>query len=213
MTSVMCVVCAGVRDKDTMKSCVYSLDSVFYGETRKLKTRGIHERCLNHLRHSVPRDGHPALLEIRIRQPPSWSKSVRPALYLSDPPRIYLPKFTHQHSDGTRHMMFSPETVRRMTGRQRGKRKPIPNQVKRALPDHCQECDSTEGLEVDHRVPVWIGGTNEVENLRVLCRDCHKQARANLPEVDPQEALASIISTELGKPINIGRVRTREGRG
>jgi 5-methylcytosine-specific restriction endonuclease McrA len=30
-------------------------------------------------------------------------------------------------------------------------------------------CCSTFQLQVDHRIPVWAGGTNEVENLQLLC--------------------------------------------
>ncbi len=29
-------------------------------------------------------------------------------------------------------------------------------------------------LEIDHRVPLHLGGFNRIENLWLLCRDCHK---------------------------------------
>ncbi|MBO9666291.1 MAG: HNH endonuclease [Bdellovibrio sp.] len=30
-------------------------------------------------------------------------------------------------------------------------------------------CGSTRFLQIDHRQPVWAGGTNEFQNLQVLC--------------------------------------------
>lgn len=33
----------------------------------------------------------------------------------------------------------------------------------------------TSNLEVDHRVPLWRGGTNDTDNLWLLCRGCHKR--------------------------------------
>ena len=39
-------------------------------------------------------------------------------------------------------------------------------------------CGSTERLEVDHIVPLSRGGTNDAENLRVLCSMCHHRRHA-----------------------------------
>jgi hypothetical protein len=36
----------------------------------------------------------------------------------------------------------------------------------------------TSNLEVDHREPLWAGGNNDVENLWLLCIDCHKRKTA-----------------------------------
>ena len=30
-------------------------------------------------------------------------------------------------------------------------------------------------LEVDHKIPLSDGGTNDIDNLWLLCRDCHKK--------------------------------------
>ncbi|MGE3261825.1 MAG: HNH endonuclease [Bacteriovoracia bacterium] len=40
----------------------------------------------------------------------------------------------------------------------------------------CENCGSTYALEIDHRHPVALGGTNAPENLRVLCRACNQRA-------------------------------------
>lgn len=37
----------------------------------------------------------------------------------------------------------------------------------------CQLCDKRAD-EVDHIIPVSLGGTSDAVNLRALCRDCHK---------------------------------------
>ncbi|GAA0406297.1 hypothetical protein GCM10010357_29090 [Streptomyces luteireticuli] len=39
----------------------------------------------------------------------------------------------------------------------------------------CQRCGARRELEVDHLVPVARGGTWELSNLWVLCRDCHRR--------------------------------------
>jgi hypothetical protein len=37
---------------------------------------------------------------------------------------------------------------------------------------HCQET-LDESYEVDHKLALYRGGTNEIENLVALCRNCH----------------------------------------
>lgn len=39
----------------------------------------------------------------------------------------------------------------------------------------CIICRSRENLEVDHVIPVVLGGSDSLENLQVLCHDCHKK--------------------------------------
>ena len=43
----------------------------------------------------------------------------------------------------------------------------------------CAYCGSTENLEIDHIKPISKGGTNDFENLQILCKrcNCRKQAR------------------------------------
>ena len=38
----------------------------------------------------------------------------------------------------------------------------------------CEECSSTSELEWHHIIPFSKGGTDEPENLKVLCQLCHK---------------------------------------
>lgn len=37
----------------------------------------------------------------------------------------------------------------------------------------CLKCGSTENLEIDHVVPLSLGGSNEQSNWQVLCKSCN----------------------------------------
>ena len=37
----------------------------------------------------------------------------------------------------------------------------------------CEKCGRTIGLEVHHKIPVIEGGSDELDNLQVLCDICH----------------------------------------
>lgn len=44
----------------------------------------------------------------------------------------------------------------------------------------CTACGRVhQSNEVDHRVPLEQGGSNELHNLQVLCHDCHAEKTAN----------------------------------
>ena len=59
------------------------------------------------------------------------------------------------------------------------KRKPIPKSVREAVFKRdnycCVKCGSTKNLEVDHKVSLANGGTNEMANLQTLCQDCNRR--------------------------------------
>ncbi|NUM88778.1 MAG: HNH endonuclease, partial [Bdellovibrionales bacterium] len=40
----------------------------------------------------------------------------------------------------------------------------------------CENCHSVYALEIDHRIPRALGGTNDAPNLRLLCRSCNQRA-------------------------------------
>lgn len=58
------------------------------------------------------------------------------------------------------------------------KRRMTPARRKRILERDghaCRICSCTEGpFEIDHHLPIWLGGSDDDENLRTLCLNCHK---------------------------------------
>lgn len=68
----------------------------------------------------------------------------------------------------------------------RHKRRPLPARLRRLIIDRdgpaCRECGSTVHPHIDHIHPVSKGGTDDPENLQVLCRSCNlrKGARVGL---------------------------------
>ena len=44
--------------------------------------------------------------------------------------------------------------------------------LKRSMPV-CQKCGAADRLEIDHVVPLVLGGTNYIDNLQVLCKSCN----------------------------------------
>lgn len=41
----------------------------------------------------------------------------------------------------------------------------------------CQECAATNDLTIDHIMPITKGGTDELDNLRILCRPCNSRKK------------------------------------
>lgn len=42
-----------------------------------------------------------------------------------------------------------------------------------AAQTECQACGGPGPFDYDHHVPVGLGGGNEIDNMRTLCRPCH----------------------------------------
>jgi hypothetical protein len=55
----------------------------------------------------------------------------------------------------------------------------IPNEIKHALflrdEGRCTNCGSKINIEIDHILPFALGGTNDLANLRLLCRSCNQR--------------------------------------
>lgn len=47
------------------------------------------------------------------------------------------------------------------------------NQLKKLSFSKCQKCGITIGLQAHHVVPLSRGGSNKINNLKLLCRTCH----------------------------------------
>jgi len=46
----------------------------------------------------------------------------------------------------------------------------------------CQYCGSQDELVLDHIYPFSRGGSNEADNLQVLCRDCNARKSDSIPD-------------------------------
>ena len=76
-------------------------------------------------------------------------------------PKNFIPQPNNRRSGGTRHKRNVSES----------KKKYIASSQKWSCA-HCQQMlDNT--YEVDHVIPLYKGGTNELTNLEALCRNCH----------------------------------------
>lgn len=60
----------------------------------------------------------------------------------------------------------------RMTGYQWKKKK---QRILKRDKRKCVNCGSGQDLEVDHEVPLALGGSNKDSNLRTYCKNCHKK--------------------------------------
>jgi hypothetical protein len=80
------------------------------------------------------------------------------------------------------HMLLNIDEGR--IARPRGRREPIPREVRRAVFERgggkCAECGSTFDLQYDHVIPVALGGASSVENLQLLCAHCNREKGADL---------------------------------
>lgn len=49
----------------------------------------------------------------------------------------------------------------------------VRDDVLAAWGDWCQRCGSTDHIQIDHIVPLSLGGSNDFDNLQPLCRTCN----------------------------------------
>jgi len=54
--------------------------------------------------------------------------------------------------------------------------KPIQKEIFKKANNSCTNCGSSYALEVDHKIPRALGGTNHPSNLRILCRACNQRS-------------------------------------
>ncbi|GAA2857769.1 HNH endonuclease signature motif containing protein [Paenarthrobacter ilicis] len=63
-------------------------------------------------------------------------------------------------------------------------RRAIPDDVKQYVwtrdEGQCRACGSTGELQYDHVIPISMGGSNNVENLQILCGPCNRRKSAGL---------------------------------
>ena len=50
----------------------------------------------------------------------------------------------------------------------------------------CLRCGATEGLAVDHVVPIALGGSSHIGNLQTLCRSCNSSKGSKVQDYRPR---------------------------
>jgi DNA-binding XRE family transcriptional regulator len=78
----------------------------------------------------------------------------------------------------------------------------------------CRTCGATTRLDIDHIIPVSGGGTDDLDNLQVLCRSCNSRKGGVRRKMHPQGCGPTIAAlriqrgwtqTELAKRLHVGR--------
>lgn len=98
--------------------------------------------------------------------------------------------------------------------RERVGRQPIPGRLRHKVFQRdgyrCVECGATNKettLEVDHKIPVSKGGTNDINNLQTLCKACNRAKHAtiweddivNLPPIESKRREIRQLKDEISK--------------
>lgn len=64
------------------------------------------------------------------------------------------------------------------------RRSPLPRRLREAVYARdgrvCAFCEATTNLQIDHRHPVALGGSDEMTNLQVLCQPCNTRKGARI---------------------------------
>jgi len=61
-------------------------------------------------------------------------------------------------------------------------RRPSFTAILKAAKAKRKKCKTSQNLTINHKTPLSRGGTNDAENLQLLCRECHKKHRGIMPK-------------------------------
>ena len=65
----------------------------------------------------------------------------------------------------------------------------------------CEQCNSIldETYECDHKIPLWKGGGDTIDDLQALCVSCHKK-KTLVEEVERLKITQNLRRSKHGKP-------------
>lgn len=79
----------------------------------------------------------------------------------------------------------------------------LSNELKNKVYDKCNskciKCNIEENLDIDHIKPLCLGGSNELDNLQLLCKGCHSEKCKEERENGPYFKIDKIVSSYNGK--------------
>lgn len=55
------------------------------------------------------------------------------------------------------------------------------NKILKKFNHKCAQCSATERLEIDHIIPLAVGGRDDEDNLQVLCKTCNLRKGRRFP--------------------------------
>jgi len=64
---------------------------------------------------------------------------------------------------------------------------PTKRELFRRADSSCSNCGSKYAIQIDHKIPKALGGTNHPRNLRVLCRACNQRAAIRVLGMEKME--------------------------
>lgn len=196
-----CILCSGYNSKKRKVegNLIFNLEKKLLGIDQPYASKGFHQECLNHFLGHFPRNDECALYEIPLRvsyfEHNEIKEGTKPIWFLSKPIKFFFA--SGSRADGL--FMFSDNWYRKLFGLTKTERTEIPASVKKTLSSKCQVCGNRQNLEIHHKIPLSLGGSNEKENLEVLCKNCHKLSGMEIPyPLDLTRILKIVLEKEYG---------------
>lgn len=92
-------------------------------------------------------------------------------------------------SKANREKRNANQRLRRSQGHGRGFIGRVRRELIKRYGEVCLRCGGTDHIQVDHVIPVALGGPNVMENMQLLCRTCNIQKSATIADyrIDIQE--------------------------
>ena len=96
--------------------------------------------------------------------------------------------------------IIDEQEAKRVT-REARKREKISDDVRGRIVERdgnkCLACGGTDNLQIDHIVPVRLGGKNDFNNLQTLCVSCN--SKKNLSTADYREFVPQAVIAKIGR--------------
>ena len=85
------------------------------------------------------------------------------------------------------------------------KRKKLNNSEKNLIGLKCANCESIEGLEYHHIIPLSLGGSNLLSNYVCLCYKCHALMHGRKEAINISEATKIGLQKAKDRGVKLGR--------